>query len=64
VNRAALLLDLRNAALTFQARTLETMLRYNLHSPEAEGPMSEANRNNPLTVTPVLPTQGTQKGDL
>lgn len=30
----------------------------------AAGPMSEANRNNPLTVTYKLPTQGTQKGDL
>lgn len=30
---AALIRDLRNAALTFQARTLETMLRYNPHSP-------------------------------
>jgi hypothetical protein len=29
----------------------------------AEGPMSEANRNNP-PVTRELPTQGTQKGDL
>jgi hypothetical protein len=56
-------------AITARAfrRKLERQELYEIISkysfPPAEGPMSEANRNNP-TVTRALPTQGTQKGDL
>lgn len=35
MNRAALVRDLRNAALLFQALTLAALLRHNPHSPEA-----------------------------
>jgi hypothetical protein len=45
-NKAALIRDLRNAAITFQMRTLEMILRHNPHSSEAPG-LGEGQRPEP-----------------
>ena len=54
----ALIRDLRNAALTFQMRTLEMILRYNPHSPRRNevtpGEASEPEQDpNPIPHHPT-----------